>query len=185
MSQRQPGLPTSFRMPVDGDALEDLRPASVGDFLDEDDSIGKGRPSVDLGTNVVSFEKKGPASEPELARPSLAMAAAPAARDSQTPVSKIDERPRRRQVNMTPETMRMIDELLALTTRYSNEPNPSVSEVIQALIRVAYDSQLTLTLNLSSVPARGAWGSPAADIFANSLKSAFEAAIAQHHAGKE
>ncbi|MDC0936193.1 hypothetical protein OAS39_07885 [Pirellulales bacterium] len=72
----------------------------------------------------------------------------------------------------------MIDELIVTISRYSNEPNPSASELMRALISAAYESKELL--ELSSVPPRGHWGGPTAKLFEDSLKSAIQQAIAQH-----
>jgi hypothetical protein len=84
--------------------------------------------------------------------------------------------PPRKQVNMNPETLRMVDELLEYIQTYSGQKDTKASEIFHALIAALYEARELL--DFSNVPPRGRWGSPTARAFPVALKNAFGAAIA-------
>jgi hypothetical protein len=84
--------------------------------------------------------------------------------------------PPRKQVNMNPETLRMVDELLAYIQAYSGQKDTKASEMFQALIAALYEARELL--DFSGVLRRGRWGSPTARAFPVALKNAFGAAVA-------
>ena len=85
--------------------------------------------------------------------------------------------PPRKQVNMNPETLRMVDELLHHIQSYSGQKDAKASEMFHGLVSALYDSRAYL--NFSDVPPRGQWGSPTARAFPIALKKVFRDAIAE------
>lgn len=100
----------------------------------------------------------------------------PAARpvSTSTPVTRAAAVPRK-QVNMTPETLRMVDELLFHLRQYSKERDIRASELFHALVLGVWE--VRDRLNLSGVQSRGKWGSPTALALPVALKNAFQDAI--------
>ena len=85
--------------------------------------------------------------------------------------------PPRKQFNMTPETMRMIDELLSHIRMQSAERDVRASELIHALVLAVHE--VRPYLDLSHVPPRGKWGSATAAELPVALKDAFQQAVAR------
>ena len=78
---------------------------------------------------------------------------------------------------MTPETIRMVEELLSLIQQYSGQKDTKSSEMFYALVSALFEAKEHL--DFRSVGQRGKWGSPAAKAFATNLKKAFQKAIAK------
>jgi hypothetical protein len=97
--------------------------------------------------------------------------------ESVTPASPLKPSPPRKQVNMNPETLRMVDELLHHIQSYSGQKDAKASEMFHGLVSALYDSRAYL--NFSDVPPRGQWGSPTARAFPVALKKVFREAIAE------
>ena len=104
---------------------------------------------------------------------------APAPRPVPRTRRKQPKLPSRKQINMTPETQRMIEELIDHVQTYSVQRDTKGSEVFHALVLSLYEAREHL--DLSEVPARGRWGTPTAQSFPISLKNAFQAAISAAH----
>lgn len=85
--------------------------------------------------------------------------------------------PPRKQFNMAPETLRMIDELLAQIRMNSAERDVRASELVHALVLAVHE--VRPFLDLSQVPPRGKWGSPSAAAFPVALKETFQKAVAK------
>ncbi len=194
MAKENRGLPSSFKI----DIPDRPAPVELGDYLDEVEAAPAPRPA----TKPVA---PSPAPQPKVARASenvveFPKAAAPAvAREEVTeperipkPQVELDSQaqskrrrrripkaPPRKQINTTPETQRMIDEIIDFVQSYSVQRDAKASEIFHALVLALHES--TEFLDLSSVPARGRWGTPTAQAFPISLKSAIKAAIAQSH----
>jgi hypothetical protein len=83
----------------------------------------------------------------------------------------------RKQLNATPETMRMLDELLVQIRQQSMEKDVRTSEVFHAMVLSVYEARAYL--DLSAVPPRGRWGSPTAASLPVALKNAFMDAISR------
>jgi len=161
VAKKERGLPSTFDIHVPEG------PVQLGDYLDEELTSPEPppRPSEPL--------------EPPLAasgRTYLPMAlyetprglAGVAARPATVP---------RKQVNMTPETLRMVDELLTQVRTYSLEKDIRNSELFHALVLCVYEARSNL--DLSGVPPRGRWGSPTAAALPVALKNAFQEAVAK------
>lgn len=83
--------------------------------------------------------------------------------------------PPRRQFNMSPETLRMLDDLVNHIRMHSAERDVRASEVVHALVLAAHEVQPYL--DLTKVPARGKWGSATAAALPVALKDVFQEAI--------
>jgi hypothetical protein len=78
---------------------------------------------------------------------------------------------------MSPETLRMLDELLAHIRLYSAERDIRASELVHALVLAVHE--VRPYLDLTHVPPRGKWGSPTAAALPVALKEAFQKAVAR------
>jgi len=143
------GLPKGFELNV---------PVELGDYLDEQTpeahvdspiqpaastrSAHRGGDSGDFGT-VSAISSAKPEENP--AKP-----------EANPPLTRMS--PPRKQFNMTPDTLRMVDELLIHIRNHSGERDVRASELFNA-------------------PARGQWGSASAAALPIALKEAFQEAI--------
>jgi len=185
------GLPPSFKLDI-----PDAGPVQLGDYLDEVDAAPVARPAAPRPVPQAT----PPAPEPnsasenvvEFRRPNVATEAAPRSveRTESRPAPQSDEpaapkrrrrripkAPPRKQINTTPETQRMIDEIIDYVQTYSIQRDAKASEIFHALVLTLHES--LEELDLSNVPARGRWGTPTAQAFPITLKSAFKAAISK------
>lgn len=194
MAKENRGLPPSFKI----DIPDRPAPVDLGDYLDEVEAAPAPRPTP-------KAVAPSPAPQPQVARASeniveFPKAAAPVAvreevvepvrlpkpqaepdaqAQSKRRRRRIPKAPPRKQINTTPETQRMIDEIIDFVQSYSVQRDAKASEIFHALVLALHES--TEFLDLSTVPARGRWGTPTAQAFPISLKSAIKAAIAQSH----
>ena len=164
MAKKERGLPSSFDIRVPEG------PVQLGDYLDEE----------------FTTPEPPPRSPEPLEHPPLPMTAYNRAYpvlssyESARGLSGQGVRPTsvpRKQVNMTPETLRMVDELLAQVRTYSMEKDVRNSELFHALVLCVYEARGNL--DLSGVPPRGRWGSPTAAALPVALKNAFQEAVAR------
>ena len=160
------GLPKGFELNV---------PVELGDYLDEQTpeahvdspiqpaastrSAHRGGDSGDFGT-VSAISSAKPEENP--AKP-----------EANPPLTRIS--PPRKQFNMTPDTLRMVDELLIHIRNHSGERDVRASELFNALVLTVHE--VRSFLDLSRVPARGQWGSASAAALPIALKEAFQEAI--------
>lgn len=100
---------------------------------------------------------------------------APAAVPAPPPAAARPLAPPRKQVNMTAETLRMVDELLTHLRQYSQERDVRASELFHALVLAVWE--VREQLDLSPVQPRGKWGSPTAMALPVALKNSFQKAI--------
>lgn len=200
MAKADRGLPPSFKL----DIPDRAGPVQLGDYLDEVDAAPVARP---LTTTVATPKPTPPRpaapgdhpapprTEPDgpvdgESAPARADGPGPGVRpaDAAAPESEAARQRRRRrtpkapprkQVNTTPETQRMIDEIIHYVQAYSVQRDAKASEIFHALVHTLHEA--LEELDLSNVPARGRWGTPTAQAFPISLKAAFKAAIAKSH----
>jgi hypothetical protein len=163
MPKPERGLPKTFDIKVPD------TPVQLGDYLDEQ----------------LANPQAEPAAEPRLPpdpvppQPVAVPMPPPSAAPEPTPgprVASARRGPPRKQFNMTPETLRMLDELLAHVRLHSAERDLRASELIHALVLAGFE--VRPFLDLSGVSPRGKWGSATAAMLPLSLKEAFQAAIA-------
>jgi hypothetical protein len=168
------GLPPDFNLNIP-DTVRD-EPVQLGDYLDEVDTSPITRPAAkpQKESNVVEMPR--PHVEPS---PALKVAETAEPKAPPRPRKKAPKLPQRKQVNMTPETLRMIEELIDHVQTYSVQRDAKASEIFHALVLSLYEAREHL--DLSDVPSRGRWGTPTAQAFPISLKNAFQAAIAVVH----
>ena len=81
----------------------------------------------------------------------------------------------RREISMTPETLRMSDELLEMIRSATGQRDAKANELFHAAILLLYE--VRGELDLHRVPKRGKWGTPTARAFPVALKSAFLEAV--------
>src|SRR5262245_13048138 len=85
----------------------------------------------------------------------------------------------RREVSMSPETLRMTDELLEIIRSGSGQRDTYANELIHALVLLAYEAKDGLDAH--TLPKRGRWGSPTARAYPLELKNAFLRALLEKH----
>lgn len=81
----------------------------------------------------------------------------------------------RREVNMSPDTLRMSDELLELIRSGSGQRDTKANELFHALVLLAHEVKDDLDLHV--IPKRGRWGSPTARAYPLELKNAIKRAL--------
>jgi hypothetical protein len=164
MPKTERGLPAGFELHVA------TKPVELGDYLDEAPApvpTAKAPPAVAPPQPAVAPPLMEPMSAAEL--PATPPVASTAARPSGPP---------RKQFNMTPETLRMVDDLLIHLRTYSAERDVRASELFHALVLAVHE--VRPFLDLSRIPPRGKWGSPSAAALPVALKEAFQDAIARY-----
>jgi hypothetical protein len=84
---------------------------------------------------------------------------------------------------MTPETLRMVDEILNYVQTYSVQKDTKASELFHALVLALYEARDYL--DLSRIQPRGRWGTPTAGAFPIAIKNSIQAAIAARYSGEK
>jgi hypothetical protein len=140
-------------LPPDFDLKLPDRPVELGDYLDEEAAPPPPAPAPPAPMPVAQ-----PVPQRTYVPPPLRPAAVP-----------------RKQLNATPETMRMLDELLLQIRQQSMEKDVRASELFHAMVLCVYEARSSL--DLSTIPPRGRWGSPTAASLPVALKNAFMDAI--------
>ena len=162
------GLPSSFAID-----LPDEGPVVIGDFLDEAPPVVHRRAAQPLQPAAVA-QSEPPSFTPQIVPPRTeaereVAPARPVQRNVQS--SKVI----RYQLNLTPKSKTMFEELMKHVQTFSPEGDTRTSEVFQGVIGVLHSAMDEL--DLSELPRRGAWGSVTAKNFPNALGGAFEQAI--------
>lgn len=86
----------------------------------------------------------------------------------------------RREISMTPETLRMSDELLDIIRSGSGQRDTKANELFHALVLLVYE--VADELDPHSIPKRGRWGTPTARAYPLELKNAFLKALLRKYA---
>ena len=81
----------------------------------------------------------------------------------------------RREMSMTPETLRMSDELLDVIRSGSGQRDTKANELFHALVLLVHEA--VDELDAHAIPKRGRWGSPTARAYPVELKNAFLKAL--------
>ena len=180
MDKKTRGLPPSFQLDVARAAVDG--PVQLGDYLDEEEPslVSKTATQSLPIPKVVELSKSRSLEErtPSFASPPLLQEQTRA----RLPVPKASRLPTsvpRKQVNMTPETLRMVDEILDFVQTYSVQKDTKASELFHALVLALYEARDYL--DLSRVQPRGRWGTPTAAAFPIAIKNSIQAAIAARH----
>jgi hypothetical protein len=101
-----------------------------------------------------------------------------AARPAPVAAERLGKRPPRKHINMSEETLQMLDDLLIRIRQESGERDVRASELVHGLTLALYEAREQL--ELGSVPARGKWGSASAAALPVALKEAFLGAMAKN-----
>ena len=178
--KKKRGLPSSFALDVAHSAVGG--PVQLGDYLEEE-ALTPGRPTAKPAA------KRAPHNVVEMPHVGSGEATAPGVAPQQTrqhparlPVAKPAKLPTtvpRKQVNMAPDTLRMVDDLLDYIRTYSVQKDPKASELFHGLVLALYEAREYL--DLSNIQPRGRWGTPTAASFPIAIKNAIQAAIAEWH----
>jgi hypothetical protein len=81
----------------------------------------------------------------------------------------------RREISMTPETLRMSDELLEVIRSGSGQRDTKANELFHALVLLVHEAMDELDPH--AIPKRGRWGTPTARAYPLELKNAFLRAL--------
>jgi hypothetical protein len=134
----------------------------------------------DPESRVVHFPRPEPASPPIAERPVAPEAPLEPEAFPQLHEFQPAKKQTRKQVNMNPETLQMVEELVDQICEQCVQRDVKASELFHALVSTLYEAREHL--DFSQVKPRGKWGSPTAKAFPVSLKNAFRAAVALAHA---
>lgn len=177
MAKGSRGLPSNWSVDVPAKVLD--RPVKLGDYLDDEvESTSTARvqpePLRSNPENVVRM--------PQLVEPARgANSFGARSQIPTTPPVPIEQRgfrsTQRKQLNMNPETLRMVEELLDYIQRYSGQKDAKASEMFHALVSALYEARELV--DLQAIPPRGRWGTPTARAFPIALKNSFQKAIAE------
>ncbi len=183
MDKKARGLPLSFQLDVARSVVNG--PVELGDYLDEEASNLPSKPNQRpfAETTITELERSPRA---EMTIPATPAVISQHRMRSRVPVPKpkrLATSVPRKQVNMTPETLRMVDEILDYVRTYSVQKDTKASELFHALVLALYEARDYL--DLSRVQPRGRWGTPTAAAFPIAIKNAIQAAIADWHEGKK
>ena len=176
MDKKGRGLPPSFQLDVARAAVD--RPVQLGDYLDEETTPVQPAP-VTPEALALDIRRVG---RGEVGISSISAPATQTRLRPRPPMPKLTRLPTtvpRKQVNMTPETLRMVDEILNYVRTYSIQKDTKASELFHALVLALYESRDYL--DFSRVQPRGRWGTPTAAAFPIAIKNAIQAAIADWH----
>lgn len=86
----------------------------------------------------------------------------------------------RREISMTPETLRMSDELLDVIRSGSGQRDTKANELFHALVLLVHE--VRDELDPHAIPKRGRWGTPTARAYPLELKNAFLRALLKRYA---
>ena len=89
------------------------------------------------------------------------------------------EKAPRREISMTPEALRMSDELLEVIRNGSGQRDTKANELMHALVLLAYD--VIDNIDPHTIPKRGQWGTPTARAYPFELKNAFLRALLEKY----
>lgn len=182
----RPGIPDGFTFDVApvadlGDYLDEVRPATPTVQREGDERPPTGIPPVTptrAVTRLAEVVSQTSRREPPASVKSDVSVPAYTPSPVTPPVTAEPMRVRlprhlgpRREINMTPETARMSDELLNLIRGGSGQRDTKASEMFHALVLLVHEAKDDLELH--AIPKRGRWGSPTARAYPIELKNAF------------
>lgn len=166
MAKPARGLPKGFDL-----NLPDDQPVVIGDFLDE------APPPVHAPRPRSTPQPAAPerAAAPVQFRPEIVRREEEEVRAPVRPVRKSQPSVIRYQLNLSPRSKTMLEELVEHVQTYSPENDARTSEVFQGIMTLLHNAMDEL--ELAELPRRGAWGSVTAKNFPGALSEAFEQAI--------
>lgn len=106
----------------------------------------------------------------------------PASADLGRPERGGREKAPRREISMTPETLRMSDELLDVIRSGSGQRDTKANELFHALVLLVHE--VRDGIDPHAIPKRGRWGTPTARAYPLELKNAFLRALLEKY-GRE
>jgi hypothetical protein len=172
----RPGLPPGFDL-----NLPKSKPVELGDYLDEADEQRRRGP--DEGGGPVEHSESGERRAAFLSSSGPVPAPVPVAPvypQQRGYLSRQQLRPGavpRKQMNLSPDTLRMLDDMLHQIRQQSVEKDVRMSELFHAMVLCVHEARAYM--DLSGVPPRGRWGSPTAAALPVALKNAFMDAISR------
>lgn len=194
----KPGIPESFSLNVG--PVQDL-----GDYLDEPPPSPRPQrraPEAETPAPILKQEPvPAPRATPVFTPPVPAVAEnRPDPAPRHAPVQPVAEtaaepeadawkeraaRPKapRREISMSPETLRMSDELLDVIRGGSGQRDTKASELFHALVLLVHEA--IGELEPHSIPKRGRWGSVTARAYPHELKQEFLRALLRKYAAGE
>lgn len=180
-SKEKRGLPPGYELHIPDPVASG--PVQLGDYLEEVDTeiprAPKPAPRQQRGENkIIEMPRSSEGHDEVPPAAPLEEAKAVDAKPTRRPRRK-HSGPARKQINATPETLRMVDEIIDYVQTYSVQKDAKASEVFHALVLALYEARESI--DLSEVPTRGRWGTPTAKAFPISLKNAFQEAIASEY----
>lgn len=166
MAKAARGLPENFDLDLPDE------PVRIGDFLDEEPPVIPVSRTSKRVLPEPKVERFVPADEiqPRKMREEVGERAPVQLAQKSQKVGAI-----RSQLNLTPKSKAMLEELVKYIQTYSPQNDTSVSEVFQGIVQLLHNAMGEL--ELSELPRRGAWGSVTAKNFPGALGEAFERAI--------
>jgi hypothetical protein len=176
VAKNERGLPAGFNLDIP--TVKPDAPVQIDDYLDMETAAPlPSRPAAAPRKPAPARVLDMPRPAPEAPAESVEEAAPSEPRTFPPRTKKRKQKgPARKQVNTTPEALRMIEELIDHVQTYSVQKDAKASEVFHALVLALYEAREHI--DLSEVPGRGKWGTPTAKAFPISLKNAFQEAIA-------
>jgi hypothetical protein len=172
MAKPARGLPADFSLD-----LPDEKPVMIGDFLDEEPPppLPRKAPKAPVQRASESAPAERPF-RPEIVREREETAGE---RAPSRPVVRSAHQPNviRYQLNLTPKSKTIFEELVEHIRTYSPQSDARTSEVFQGVMTLLHNAMNEL--ELAELPRRGAWGSVTAKNFPGALSEAFERASVQ------
>jgi hypothetical protein len=162
MAKPARGLPSNFSL-----ELPDDGPVIIGDFLDEAPApMPQARRTPEI-----------PVPSPQQFRPEIVPDRVDKIAPPYQPVPKAAKPASviRCQLNLTPKSKSMLEEVVKYVQTYSPENDARTSEVFQAIIGLVHNAMDEM--QLAELPRRGAWGSVTAKNFPGALGESFEQGI--------
>ncbi len=172
MAKPERGLPKSFDIRIPEG------PVRLGDYLDDVPAPAAPTAAAVAAPLPVVVPAPEAAPPPPLPVPPAPLPAPVVATPPpvfSAPVRRLATSPPRKQFNMAPETLRMLDELLAHIRTYSAERDLRASELVHALVLAIHE--VRPYLDLTDLQPRGKWGSATAAALPLALKDAFQKAV--------
>ena len=148
VNTKKPGLPESFNLKV-------KNPVELGDYFDLEEGGGE---AIQQSTayNSQPTNQRSIIEEPPSTKPR-------------------DKEPPRKQINMKPETLRKVDELLKIIRETGPQKDAAASELFDAMVSAVFDAKDDL--NFSHLAKRGRWGSATAEAFVAGISYGINVAI--------
>lgn len=192
MNKKKPGLPDSFDLGISDD---DLKPAELGDFLDENLNPRPPAPAPKKEKPRLEIVETDPAPAdppaPQPARqPSLRTEGGQAiTREDAPPAPALPERRRsprrgnqqerkRIEYSIDPLLERQINDILSDVRTQGLESKVTTSELHKAIWQAIY--QARNYMDFSSVPRRGQWGAATAQALISEVRDAFLRGITEY-----